>query len=162
MAILTTIGRATYQEAIGSQPIHLAWGAGDPSWAGSPPAEETGATALVAELGRLAALQVAFVLPDVNGAITLPDGARYTVSGTPTRRLFLDFHFEFTHQPVATIREMGVFVGTVRNGGVPGAQAYLIPAEITNPGDLLLLENLTPEIIRSAGTRERFRYVITL
>lgn len=162
MAILTTAGRSAYQEVVSTQPIHLAWGAGDPSWAGSPPAESVGATALVAELGRLEALEIAFVIPDAEGVITTPSGGTYTASVVPTRYLFMDFHFEFDDEPTATIREVGVFVGTVADVLVPEGQKYLLPAEVDDPGSLLLLENLTPEIVRSVAVRERFKYVLTL
>ena len=162
MAILTTIGRATYQEAMSTQAIHLAWGAGDPSWAGSPPSEDPAATALVDELGRLEALEVAFVTPDVGGSIVTPSGNAYTASVEPTRYLFMDFHFAFVDEPTATIREVGVFAGTLREVGVSESQKYLLPAEVADPGSLLLVENLTPEIIRSIGVRERFKYVLTL
>lgn len=161
MAILTTAGRASYQESMAARDIHMGWGTGDVSWGGSPPAESTVATGLLAEIGRLEATQVSYVTPDAGGSIVVPGGT-YEISVTPTRHLFLDFHFGITDADDQTIREIGVFIGTTREVGVPGGQAYLIPAEVDSPGTLLLLEHLNPAIVRSDSVRERFRYVITL
>jgi hypothetical protein len=161
MAILTTAGRAAFLEAIRQQDIHLAWGAGDVSWGSSPPAPSVSASALVSEIGRREVLAATFVVPDAEGDIEVPDGT-FSTSPTPSRYLLLDFHFDFTDAESATVREVGVFVGTIRNVGVSPSKAYLLPGEIDEPGTLLLLENFGPGIVRSPGIRERFRYVVTL
>ena len=161
MAILTTSGRAAYQEALASQTFHLAWGSGDESWGGTPPAEDPGAVSLLAEVGRREALQVIPVVPDVAGSIILPGGA-YEPSAGFTRYLYVDFHFDFGDADGETIREVGVFMNTEREGGVSPSQAYLLPAEVADEGKLMILEHQASAIIRSAAARERFRYVITL
>jgi hypothetical protein len=162
MAILTAAGRAAYQAAISQQSIHAAWGTGDVSWGSSPPAESSSATALLNEIGRREALQIAFVEPDPEGSIILPGGAAYELSAEPTRYLFMDFHFEFGDASASTIREVGVFIGTERSSGVSPSKAYLLPEEIDDPGQLLIVEHQSPQLVRSAVVRERFRYVISL
>lgn len=161
MAILTTAGRAALLDAISQQAVHLAWGAGDVSWGSNPPNPSTGAAALFSEIGRREALDIAFVTPDEDGEIEVPGGA-YSLSLVPTRYLFLDFHFEFTDDATEVIREVGVFIGTVREAGVSPSKAYLLPSEVDDPGALFLLENLSTPITRSPAIRERFRYVVTL
>lgn len=161
MAILTASGKTAYQEAMFAQSFHLAWGTGSGSWGDSPPAEDLEATGLLAEVGRRAALEVQYVVPDVAGTIELSSG-NYTLSGTPTRNLLLHFHFDFADASDQTIREVGVFINTVPDGGVPGGQMYLTPAEVSDPGTLLLIEHQGPAIVRSPAVRERFRYVVTL
>lgn len=161
MAILVAAGRATYQAAIKNRPIHLAWGSGDESWGSTPPEETLSSTALLNEVGRREALQVEFVTPDPAGVIEVPEG-NFSISSTPTRYLFLDFHFAFADAATTVIREAAVFVDTVRAVGVSPSKAYLLPSEVDNPGRILVLEHLNPAVIRSPAVRERFQYVITL
>lgn len=161
MAVLTVGGKATYQEALFPGPFHLAWGSGSVGWGDTPPAEDVNAVALLAEVGRLEATAVEFVVPDVAGVIELNFG-NFTVSATPTRYLYLDFHFGFDDGAAETIREVAVFVGTTKEVGVPGGQVYLLPADVDESGSLLIVEHQAPAIVRANTNRERFQYVITL
>lgn len=160
MAILTDSGRAAAAMAVKAQPIHLAWGGGDPAWDDLPdPApEQTTTTALMNEYGRRRATQVLYCLPDVNGELVLPNG-RFTASATPTKYLYMRFAFDFTDAPAAVIRELAVFIGTNAVAGVPPGQDYLIPAEIQDPGMMLALQHI-PKLIRSASVRQQFEFVI--
>lgn len=160
MAILTTSGRTALAIAVANEPIHLAWGSGDPGWDETPVAENIIDTALIAEVGRRAATQIAYCLPAVEGEIIVPNG-RFTHSVTPTNHLFLRFNFDFNDAALASIREIGIFMGTVLVGGLPLGQTYFLPADISTPGILLALERI-PKITRSAAVRQSFEFVLTI
>jgi hypothetical protein len=162
MAILTTTGRIAFQSAMSVRSMHLAWGTGDVSWGGSPPAESTESVALVAEVGRRAPLQIAFVEPDAEGAVELPGGEKYSIVEEATRYLMLDFHFAFLDAATDTIREIGIFVDTVTAEGISPSKPYLLPEEVEDPGILLVTENLDLPIVRSEAVRERFTYILSL
>ena len=159
MPILTQSGRVAIAKTVSEQPIHLAWGIGDGSWSTTVPAEDANASALISELGRRIATQISFVVPDIAGAIELPSG-KFTISPTPTKHLYVRTQFDFADAPSNVVREIGLFVGTIPDVGLPGGQAYFPPADITDPGLLLHLEHFQP-IFRSPAIREAFEIVIT-
>lgn len=158
MPILTKSGRVVIAESISLRALHLAWGTGDGAWL-TPPAEAADATALMAEVGRRTATEVAFVVPDPVGDIILPTG-RYTRSLTATNHLYVRTAFEFGDAQSAVIREVGLFSGSVTDGALPPGQTYFTPAQVTSPGRLLHLEYIEP-IFRSPAIRESFEQVIT-
>ena len=123
------------------------------------PAPEVEQEALVAEIGRREVDEVAFVLADDQGAIVAPTG-RFTLSSAPTNHLFVRVRFDFLDAPDATIREQGLFVGTVTDENLPGGQRYFAPGELTDAGILLIAQNTVP-IIRQPSTRETFEFVVT-
>lgn len=159
MPILTKSGRVVIAESIAQRAIHLAWGTGDGVWTTTPPSENPDATALQAEVGRRVATEVAYVNPDAGGDIVLPTGT-FSRSVTPTRNLYVRTAFDFAEASSSAIREIGIFVGTVTNVGLPPGQQYFTPGQITNPGRLLHLENKAA-IYRSPAIRESFEVVIT-
>lgn len=158
MAILPKSGRVVIAESIALRPIHLSWGTGDGDWV-TPPSEDADAVALLAEVGRREASEVAFVVPDVAGNIVLPSG-NYTRSLTPTNHLFISTNFDFDDSPSTVIREIAVFVGSTTVGGLPEGQKYFTPGQLATTGRMLHLENLPP-IFRSPAVRENFDIVIT-
>lgn len=162
MAILTQSGRAAMAAAIADQPLHLAWGSGDPAWDTTPQPEPTSATTLVNEIGRRTVTQVQFVVPDPGGTIVVPTG-RFNPSpgNAPTNHLYLRFNFDFEDAPAATIREVGVFVGTEFDPALPPGQRYFAPADIVQSGILLALERI-PKFDRSPAVRQNFETVITV
>lgn len=157
MAILTKSGRIVIAESIAARPIHLAWGTGDGAWT-IPPSESADATALLHEVGRRVAAEVAFVLPDDAGEIVLPAGS-FTRSVSPTNHLYIRSKFTFTEAPSTVIREIAVFVGTTVNSSLPSGQQYFVPADIVSQGRMLHTENLTP-IYRSIATEETFEVIL--
>lgn len=159
MAILPKSGRAAIAKAIKTQPLHLAWGTGDGAWT-TPPTENTLATALMNEVGRRPALEVAFVAPAEDGEIAVEGAGRFTRSVTETNQLYLVFKFDFQDAPNSVIREIGVFMGTETDPELPAGLQYFLPDQVTAPGTLLQLENKAP-IYRSASTRENFEILIT-
>jgi hypothetical protein len=163
MAILTTSGRTALAIAVAGQPLHLAWGTGDPNWDNSAESEPVNATALLSEVGRRASPQLLFVYQDSGGALSLPSG-RWAISGTPTNNLYMRFSFDYTDGSAATIRELGIFVGTVIKAEVISAtpgKLYFPPTDIQSPGTLLALQRV-PKILRSAATRQAFEFVLTM
>ncbi len=159
MAVLVNSGRAAIALAISQQPIHLGWGSGDPAWDASPVPEPVDATGLVNEIGRRSAMQVSFVTPDDQGGIVVPTG-RFALVPGPTNHLYLAFRFDFEDAPAATIREVGVFIGTTTDPALPAGQMYFEPQDLTETGTLLVLERTVP-IIRTAATRETFEFVVS-
>jgi hypothetical protein len=158
-AVLTTSGRIAIATAIKARTAHLAWGSGDASWGNNPPAPPANATALLAEVGRRKATLVDYCAPDANGAIVVPEG-KFSVSATPTNNLYFKFHFEFEEAVGSTIREQAIFLDTVLANGVPAGQFYLTPAQVSQPGTLLVIERRAP-IVREITTRQLFEFVVT-
>lgn len=158
MPILPSSGRIVIAESIAARPLHLAWGAGDGDWL-TAPSEDSSATALQDEVARRIATEVAFVVPDPDGDIVLTTG-KFSRSVEPTNNLYVRTAFDFADASSTVIREIGLFSGTVTDSGLPPGQQYFLPAEVTDPGRLLHLENLVP-IYRSPAIRESFEVVIT-
>ena len=159
MAILTNSGRVVMAESVKARPIHLAWGSGDPAWDATPEPETTTDSALVNEIGRRTITSAGYCEPDALGEIIVPTG-RFTASATPSRHLFLKFNYDFTDAPTSTIRELAVYVGTTFNPLLPPGQMYFEPADVVDPGRLLVIER-TPKFERSPSVRQSFEFVIT-
>lgn len=158
MAILTDSGRAAVATSIKAQPIHLAWGSGSVDWDVSQPPESITTSTLLAEVGRRKVTQAMFCSPDPLGEIVVSEG-RFTISEVPTKFLYLRFAFNFLDAQDSTIRELGVFVGTVAKSTTPAGQDYLLPDDIDVPGQLLVLEYIQ-KLQRSPQIRQQFEFVI--
>ena len=158
MALLTLAGRAAIAAAVKAQPMHLAWGPGDGSWT-VPPAESASSTVVTNEIGRRLISYSEFVVPDASGLIEVADVGRFSISSTPTNRLWVVTRFDFADAPTATIRQLGLFVGTTTNPALPAGQKYFTPDQIVSPGSLLQIENQAP-VPRSPATREQFEILI--
>lgn len=159
MPTLTKSGRVVIAESIAERPIFFAWGAGDGAWTTTPLPEDIDATALMAEIGRRAADQISYVVPDAGGSIALPSGV-FSPSVTPTRHLYVRTKFNSGDAPSSIIRELGVFVGTELQPGLPPGQTYFLPGDVAAPGRLLHIEHFQP-IYRSASIEESFEVIIT-
>lgn len=170
-ATLTTAGRAFCAEATANEALFVAWGSGDDAW------DEAGASlpslvqreALFHELGRRIPTTVGFVTPDAEGSIviptgTLPDGSvqsvRYSQVPYATPFLYVRVNFDNADAANATIREMGLFGGTVLQEGLPAGQRYFIPAELEQPGKLIAAEIVRPSYPRSPSVRETYEFVL--
>lgn len=159
MAILTRTGRAALAAAIQDQTLHLALGEGETAWGATHPPEAVAQAALLNEVGRRVVDETRFVTEAVDGDIVVPTG-RYAVSATPTNHLFIRVRFDFEDASAATIREQGLFVGTQTDASLPAGQRFFTPAQVTDPGILLVLQNSVP-IVRQPSTRETFEFVVT-
>jgi hypothetical protein len=158
-AVLPISGRIAIATAIKARTAHLAWGGGDPNWGSPAPAPPGNATALLNEIGRRKASQIEFCTPAPSGAISAPDG-RFDISSTPTNNLYFKFHFNFEEAVGTVVREVAIFLDTVLATGVPSGQFYLLPAEVADPGTLLVIERRQP-IVREITTRHLFEFVVT-
>jgi hypothetical protein len=155
MAVMVNSGRAAIAAAIANEPIHLAWGTGDAAWDETPAPEPVDATALENEVGRRTASVIGFCTPDEAGEIVTQDG-RFTESSEPTKYLFFRFSFDFSDGGDVSVRELGVFLDTQTDPGLPPGQMYFTPAEVIDPGALLLLERIsaTPQTPNTRTTYE--------
>ena len=159
MAILVTSGRTAIADTIRDSTIFMGWGSGLAAWDTNFVIEQTSKTQLVTPVGFRRLTESAFCTPDPNGTIVVPTGS-FIVSQTPTNHLYLRFTFDFEDSPTAQIRESAVFLGTVTQAGLPLGQNYFSPAQVTNPGTMLVAENV-PRINRTPATRETFEFVVT-
>ena len=123
------------------------------------PPETIAQTALLREVGRRVVDEVHFVAADPEGEIVVPTG-RYRLSTDPTNHLFIRVRFDFEDAATSVVREQGLFVGTQTDPGLPIGQKFFIPAQITAPGILLVLQHSVP-IVRQPSTRETFEFVVT-
>lgn len=123
------------------------------------PPEPIGQTALLREVGRRVVDEVHFVTADAQGEIVVPTG-RYRLSADPTNHLFIRVRFDFEDAATSVVREQGLFVSTQTDPQLPIGQKFFIPAQITDPGILLVLQNSVP-IVRQPSTRETFEFVVT-
>ena len=150
-AVLTNSGRVAIAKAIVAQPLHVAWGVGDGAWI-APPASGVSQTALISEIGRRTATEVAYVLPNVSGDIVLPEG-RFSRSSTPTKYIYIRVTFDYADAPSSVIRELALFVGTQPISGLPAGKQYFTPGEIADPGLMLQVQNIGP-LYRSPAVQE--------
>ena len=123
------------------------------------PPEDTVRTTLIAEVGRRLVEETHFVEADDEGEIVVPTG-RYRVVTEPSRHLFVRVRFDFEDASTSVIREQGLFVACETDPGLPLGQRYFSPAQVTEPGILLLLQHSVP-IVRQPSTRETFEFVVT-
>lgn len=172
-AVLTDVGRAALAASLAAQSLHYAWGEGDAAWDADPDANTVnlkGETALVAELGRRPAI-IGYAEPDAEGDISMPVGLnpdnsvrmnRYRQVTGPSPWLYLRVTFDFEDAPRNTIREVGVFVGTVVKADVPPGKKYVTPSELEEPGMLLSIQRRVPPINRSESVRQAFDFILPI
>jgi hypothetical protein len=158
--ILVEKGHIKLAKEMFDEDFRLGWGTLPTAdeWGNNPPAEDLDATELVAEVGRIKTQTKNYVLPDDNGLIEI-DGIKWAVSTEPTKYVYMKFVFEQDMNSADTIYQLGIFSDTVPEAGKE-TEDYLLPTEIDNVGELLLLEN-QPAVYRNSATREIFEYVIT-
>jgi hypothetical protein len=157
MAILTNQGRIGMAETIQLGTIYLAWAKGDGIWLHDDLPIPGVDDSLIDIVGFRRALQPQFCLPDSEGEIVLPDG-KFSFTNSPSRYIYLKFHFDFDDASDETIRQLGIMTGTETEI----QDSYITAADISpdKQGRLLLLENIVP-LYRSPSVRETFEYVIT-
>ena len=76
------------------------------------------------------------------------------------RDRFIRVRFDFEDAARSVVREQGLFVGTKTDPSLPIGQKLFAPAQLTDPGILLVLQNSVP-IVRQPSTRETFEFVVT-
>ncbi|MDH1827011.1 MULTISPECIES: hypothetical protein [Delftia] len=162
MQTLQDAGRIALAKSLAAMPCHIAWGRGDGQWQVAP-ANPTDRTALRDEIGRRTVVDVGYARPGTlaDHDIELPGPIYYKTSAEPTPYLVLRTTFAFADAEGETVRECGVFFGTVAKPEVPAGKRYLTPGEIENPGTVYCLEN-RPPVLRSGTTKATEEIVIPL
>jgi hypothetical protein len=158
MAILTNTGRSELVRSIFEQPIFMGWGKADGAWQ-EPQPESTDATNLQDPIGYRKATQVSYCEPDQDGEISVSSGS-FSKSVSQTRHLYIQFKYDFDDAKAQTIREIGVFLNTQTQADLPDGQMYFDHSQVTDPGQMLLLENYRA-LFRDDGVRESFDFVVT-
>jgi hypothetical protein len=159
MPTLQLSGRIALAQAIAVQSLHIAWGRGSAAWDTTPVPEPTTATALVDEIARRTVNSVGYVTPDAAGEIIMPSGDRFTASAQPTNILNLYTEFAFADAAGETVREYGLFIGSVATAGLPAGQRYFTPAQLANPGKLYALERV-PHFVRNGAVAQVYRFLL--
>jgi hypothetical protein len=126
---------------------------------GRPP-EPINGSSLIDEVGRRLLHSANFCTPSLNGDIIVPNG-RYELSLEPTNHLHVSFKYDFPDGAGEIIRELGVFINTEVEAGLPIGQKYYDADQIADQGIMMLLEYINP-LSRDNATRETFEFVITL
>lgn len=155
-------GRTAFAVSFLNETLHLAWGSGNEDWddpgefPSGAPTPTVSDTELEDEIGRRVVTQASYVDPFVGGEISFPEG-EFSISSSPTRRIYLKTSFLKTEEPTATIREVGLFMGTQ----TLSVEDYLEPGDVTDPGRLVILYRFAG-ITRSSTRREVFEFVLTV
>ncbi len=160
MGIITDSGRAAIAEAVKAQPLYLAWGSGGEHWGDERVPEDEGTTALANEVGRKALFRSLFVYPDDAGELSVSEDARYAISTVPTKYLYAEFQFDFSDGAWEKIREVGIFMGGRMVDSLPPGQSYFTPAEVADPGTLLMLQHRETVLERPKSERCLMAFVL--
>lgn len=162
MQVLQKNGRKLLAKALGAMAAHVAWGRGDGAWT-DPPATPDEQTALMNEIGRRLATEVAYVVPTTaeESEIDLPNGRYYKRSAEPSAFLYVRATFSFEEAQGEHVRECGVFFGTVPKANVPVGQRYLTPDQIQDAGEIYSLEYRSA-VLRDGGVKGHEEIVIPL
>lgn len=158
MAILTNSGRSELVRSLQEQPLFMAWGRGDGKWE-TAPAESMDSTDLIDAVGFRKATQVSYCTPDADGPIEVTSG-KFSLTDEQTRHLYLQFRYDYDDAIGETIREIAIFLNTQTKADLPEGQKYFPIDEVTDAGQILLLENYRP-LQRDTGVRESFDFVVT-
>lgn len=162
MQVLQQNGRKLLAKALSAMAVHVAWGRGDGLWV-NPPATPSLQTALMDEIGRRLATEVAYVVPatEADYEIDLPGGRYYKRSADPSEFLYVRATFSYEEAQGENVRECGVFFGTVPKVDVPAGQRYLTPGQIQSGGDIYSLEYRSA-VLRSGTVKGHEEIVIPL
>lgn len=123
------------------------------------PEPSVAATALVNFLGLLEVTNKAYVEPDTEGLLSTGDGEKWTESVTPTPYIYVEAAYDYADESSAVIRELGVYADVTLDGGLPSEQTYFPPADISDMGTILNVENIAP-LTRSISNRGIFSIVL--
>lgn len=161
-------GREGMAFALSKLDWYIGLGAGDPAWDAVPRADAlwqsrlapdaAQARDLVAEIGRRRADEVVFVTPDDAGQIVLPD-SRWSRSATPTPHLYVEGFLDYSDAASATVREVGLFAGSVVDPALPPGQRWFTPGQVTAGGHLMQLIRYAVPVVRSPSARPLYHFV---
>ena len=161
MPVRTSLGRQTINGQLAAQQWLMGIGSGDAGWnAAAPPAESLGATALMAPLiYRLLTPQRVTQTPlNVAGDIEVA-GREYIVTSTG-HQLYFELLLRIDDLPGVTVREQGLFLAPTVSE-VNQLKRLLTPAQVTDPGMLIVLDHLRPALSRTPATVRRYQALVT-
>lgn len=161
MAVYTIGGRRVVASLLLAQDFFLAVGSGDPDWDTTPVAPTASDTDLVAKVGVTRLRDIQFVTPDEAGVISMPDGAQFAVSQTPTRYVYLEFKLDLADASGFTLRENGIYHGTQLDGAVPGGQMFIPHADVVDYGTLMQVDRYN-SIVRDGTLEQNFSFILTM
>ena len=146
MAIFTFSGRSVLLQYLMTCPIFLAVGEGVSTWGEIPDDPDYEAIGLINVFGYKKLTRAFFVNQDDYGDIDMPGGLKYKYSETPTRDLYMHFMFPYGEGTTdKTVREVGVFINTKTQSGLPANQTFFTPDQITDKGTLIVLDHINGE-----------------
>ena len=104
------------------------------------------------------------VVPDPSGTIDyrgqrwaiVPPNEAYEKGA---RYVYIMATMRYDELPITDFRQLGVFTGLERAGGVAGSKANLLPTEVAKTGALELIDNRTV-ITRNINQKETFSFII--
>lgn len=141
----------------------MAYATGSGSWDSMTPnpypAYDVTQTDVTSEFVRKLVLNKQYVTPDDAGEI-VTDRGNFAFSVSPTEHLYVKSTLEPSEYNTQTIREFGLFLGTVPSGGNTTSQTFLTPAQISSKGTLIVARRIA-KIIRASTTRQLAELVIT-
>lgn len=165
-------GKEGKAAAMAKMAWHVALGRGNPAWdavdrtnplwqdALQPDAAQ--ARGLVAEIGRRVADEIAFVVPDAQGEIVLPDSRwKRCAAGVVSQHLYIQAFLDYPDAANETVREIGLFAGAQPVDGLPPGQRWLTPAQLAGTGHLMRLVRYAVPVQRSPSNRPLFHFVET-
>ncbi len=161
MAVYTIGGREVVASLLFAQTYFLGLGRGDTAWDTALVQPSPSDIDLVDKIGVTRTRTQSYATPDTEGEIAMADGSKFTLTGTPTRYLYLLFKLDLADAVPQTLRECGVFHGTVLDGGVPGGQMFIPHASVVNYGKLIEVDRFN-SIVRDGTTEQEFSFIITL
>lgn len=157
-AILSDGGRAAVATAMKANVFLLAIGHGLTAWDAVPEDPANDITALDDLIAWHRPRAVEFVVADVAGIWTTPDGGPWTVSIAPSQHLMFRFKLDFADLNGEAMREVAVHLGAVVDPGVPGGQFLLDPGDVTDPGTLFLADRFSV-VTPNGSVEQTFLYV---
>lgn len=160
MAVFTIGGRELAAALFKAQPFFLAVGQGDAAWDGGIVAPLATDTALVAPIGVTRLRDIQFVQPDDAGEISMADASHWATTQDATRYLYLEFKLDLADAEPATLRENGIYHGTILDGAVPAGQFYIPLDQVTDLGKLIHVDRYN-SIIRDGTLEQSFSFILT-
>lgn len=119
------------------------------AWANesAPPSPDALATALEEPICYVPLTKATLVVQDNAGTLsfagqTWREVANVDAYDEGAKRVYVEGRLEYDDAPLTTFRQVGLFTGLVKAGGA-GA-GVLLPAAVTSPGVLEVLDNRTP------------------
>jgi hypothetical protein len=124
-----------------------------------PPVPDFETKDMLQERGRRRASTIAYVKEDPVGEIGW-GSTFWSITTENTMHLYLKFAFSPDEAVDATVRQIGIFLGTKVQDLIPPGQFFLQPQDIKEKGILFWLQNVEPRVF-SPFQKETMEYILT-